>query len=91
MAIADESYFDWEVPAGGAQLANSAGFQPSVELSWELHGGDITAVAVERRQGDRGAWERIAKLAGNANSYRDSAAAPAQALSYRVRALNGGG
>jgi hypothetical protein len=62
-----------------------------VELSWELHGGDITAIAVERRQGDRGAWERTAQLARDAKSYRDSEASTASELSYRVRALNQAG
>ena len=91
LAIADESYFDWavlpEAPSGlTARPSGSA-----VELSWELHGNEIAGVAVERRQGERGVWERIAKLAAAAKSYRDSGAATGQTLGYRVRALNGAG
>ena len=89
LAIADETYFDWpvlpEAPSGLA-VRTSAG---AAELSWELHGGDITAVAVERRIGDHGKWERAAKLAANAKSYRDST--NSQMVCYRVRALNGAG
>ena len=91
MAIADESYFDWDVPPEAPSSLNAQASGGSVDLSWKLHGGEITSVAVERRQGDRGAWERVTKLAGDAQSYRDSGAASGLTLSYRVRALNTAG
>ena len=91
MAIADESYFDWDVPPEAPSSLNAQASGGAVELSWELHGGEISSVAVERRRGDSGTWERIIKLAGSAKSYRDSAAASGQTLCYRVRAINAAG
>jgi hypothetical protein len=91
MAIADESYFDWDVTPEAPSSLNAQASGGSVELSWELHGGEITGVAVERRRGDRSAWERVTTLAGDAKSYRDSGVAPAQEVCYRVRALNQAG
>ena len=90
MAIADESFFDWEqLPEAPSSLdvRDSGG---SVELSWEIHGGGTTGVAVERRRGNRGTWERVAKLFA-AKSYRDTDAPSGQTLCYRVRAVNEAG
>ncbi len=60
MAIADASYFDWpvlpEAPSGLSTAASGGG----VVLQWELHGGDAAKVAIERRVGNGGKWERIA-------------------------------
>ncbi|MGD1158446.1 MAG: hypothetical protein ABSA41_21850 [Terriglobia bacterium] len=91
LAIADESFFDWSVLPEAPSSLNAQASGGSVELSWELHGGGITGVAVERRPGDRGTWERVTKLSGEANSYRDSGATSGQTLCYRVRALNEAG
>jgi hypothetical protein len=91
LAVADESYFDWDVLPEAPSSLNARAAGGSVELSWEVHGRDIAGVAVERRLGDRGAWERIAKLAGEAKSYRDSGVTSGQKLCYRVRALNNAG
>jgi hypothetical protein len=91
MAIADENYFDWDVPPEAPSSLNALAAGGSVELSWELHGGEITSVAIERRRGDHAAWERVTKLTGNAKSYRDSVAASGQPLCYRVRAINAAG
>jgi hypothetical protein len=91
LAIADENYFDWAVLPEAPSSLTARASGDAVELSWELHGGDIANVAVDRRQGGRGAWERIAKLAASAKSCRDSGAATGQTLDYRVRALNGAG
>ena len=91
MAIADESFFDWEqLPEAPSSLdvRDSGG---SVELSWEIHGGGTTGVAVERRRGNRGTWERVAKLFADAKSYRDTDAPSGQTLCYRVRAVNEAG
>jgi hypothetical protein len=91
MAIADESFFDWEqLPEAPSSLdvRDSGG---SVELSWEIHGVGTTGVAVERRRGNRGTWERVAKLFADAKSYRDTDAPSGQTLCYRVRAVNEAG
>ncbi|HMD86522.1 MAG TPA: hypothetical protein VKO18_17680 [Terriglobia bacterium] len=91
LAIADESFFDWDpYPEAPSSLEVRASGS-SVELSWETHGSGMTGVAVERRTGNRGTWERIAKLAADAKSYRDASAPLGQTLCYRVRALNGAG
>ena len=91
MAIADEGFFDWEqLPEAPSSLDVQAS-GGSVDLFWELHGGGITGVAVERRTGNRGTWERVAKLSADAKSYRDVGAPAVQTLCYRVRALNGTG
>ncbi|MBZ5669874.1 MAG: hypothetical protein LAO04_09100 [Acidobacteriia bacterium] len=91
LAVADESYFDWDVLPESPSSLNAQASGGSVVLSWELHGGGITGVAVERRPAHRGTWERVTKLSGDANSYRDSSAAAGQTLCYRVRALNEAG
>jgi len=91
LAIADESYFDWDVLPEAPSSLNARAAGGSVELSWEVHGRDITGVAVERRLGDHGTWERVAKLSGDAKSYRDSGVTSAQKLCYRVRALDNAG
>lgn len=93
MTIADEDYFDWPVlPEAPSSLTASAAGDV-VKLGWEVHGGDPTDVAVERRtgSGDPAAkWDRIATLPAAATGYSDSAAR-GQELSYRVRALNAAG
>jgi hypothetical protein len=90
MAIADASYFDWpvlpEVPSG--LKAESAG--SGVTLTWELHGKDVTKVAVERRTGNTGKWERIASI-GVETRFTDPAKPAEPSISYRVRAINGAG
>src|SRR5581483_10704751 len=90
LAIADASYFDWpvlpEAPSGLAAQASGSG----VALRWELHGGGASKVAVERRVGNSGKWERIATPAAG-TSFTDSAAPSGSVLCYRVRAVNGGG
>ena len=91
MAIADEDYFDWDqLPEAPSSLDVRASGS-AIDLLWELHGSGMTGVAVERRRGNRGAWERVAKLAADAKSYRDTGAPAGQTLSYRVRALNEAG
>jgi len=62
----------------------------SVKLTWEVHGSDAISIAVERRVGEGGKWDRIATLAATSTEYSDSAAGKG-IVSYRVRALNGTG
>jgi len=63
-------------------------------LAWQAHGGNPTAIVVERRVEDgstHGNWERIAKLSSTATEYGDSSVKKGQHLAYRVRATNAEG
>ena len=91
MAIADESYFDWPVlPEAPSGLKVSAS-RGTARLSWEAHGASPAGMAVERRIGDSGKWERIAKLAGSATEYEDSSSVSGKVNCYRVRAVDDAG
>jgi hypothetical protein len=89
LAIADAGYFDWpvlpEAPSGlTAQVSGGR-----VQLRWELHDGGATKVAIERRAGYTGAWQRIATPAAG-STFTDTTAG--QGLQcYRVRAVNAAG
>jgi hypothetical protein len=95
MAVADASYFDWPVlPEAPSSLdVSSAG--GAMKLTWQVHGGSPTGIAVERRTANpgagRGNWERIATLAGTAAEYTDSHTTAGQRVSYRVRAVSSNG
>jgi hypothetical protein len=90
-AIVDASYFDWPVlPEAPSSLEVKLNGDLA-QLTWESHGGDVTAIAVERRVGEHGAWERVAKLQNGAKGYTDRRLSKGQRLSYRVRALNDAG
>ena len=90
-AIVDASYFDWPVlPESPSSLtATIAG--ESIKLAWETRGGEATPIAVERRVGNQGGWERIAKLAAGAKEYEDHRLPGDGGASYRVRALDDAG
>jgi hypothetical protein len=90
-AIVDAGYFDWPVlPEAPSSLeVKIAG--DSAQLTWEPHGGDTTAMVVERRMSDRGSWGRVAKLPASAKEYTDSRLSESPTVSYRVRALNDAG
>ncbi len=94
LAITDESYFDWPVlPEAPSSLeVKQAG--GSIKLNWQVHGGNPTALIVERRleanDTSPGKWERIAKLGANATDYTDSSTKGSLAA-YRVRAANADG
>ena len=91
LAITDESYFDWPVlpeAPSSLEIKQAGG---SIKLNWQVHGGNPTAVIVERRleanDASPGKWERIAKLGANATDYTDSGTKGSLAA-YRVRAAN---
>jgi hypothetical protein len=88
-AIVDASYFDWpvlpEAPSGLGAQASGTG----VTLRWELHGG-ASKVAIERRVGDAGPWERIGTQPSG-TQFTDTKAARGPVICYRVRALNDAG
>jgi hypothetical protein len=90
LAIADANYCDWpilpEAPSGLHASARAGG----IALRWELHGGDPVKVAIERRTGNAGKWERIATETLEA-AFTDSAAPAGTILCYRVRAINNAG
>ena len=94
LAITDESYFDWPVlpeAPSSLEIKQAGG---SIKLNWQVHGGNPTAVIVERRleanDAPPGKWERIAKLGANATDYTDSSTKGSLAA-YRVRAANADG
>lgn len=89
LAIADASYFDWNVlPEATSSLRAQRG-AGAVTLTWEVHGGNPTQSAVERRIAD-GSWERIKTFPAATTEFTDSLAGRG-VVSYRVRALNDAG
>ncbi len=92
MAIADESYFDWtELPEAASDLI-LAREQEGVRLTWKIHGGNPQFVAVERRMGDHGQWQTVAKLPASQTSFLDQRISNDQGTrSFRVRAENSAG
>jgi hypothetical protein len=91
MAIADEDYFDWTVLPEAPSGLNASASGGTAKLSWQTHGENFTGIAVERRLGNSGKWERIAKLAVHAKEYTDSSLSSGQVTCYRVRAFNAAG
>jgi hypothetical protein len=90
LAIADASYCDWpvlpEAPSGLS--ADVSGVD--ITLHWQMHEGGPSKVAIERRQGNTGAWERLATPAVR-TEFRDKKTADGSVVCYRVRAINGSG
>ncbi len=90
LAIADASYCDWpvqpEAPSGLSATPSGSG----VGLRWELHGGDPSKVAIERRTGNGGPWQRIATQPA-ATVFSDGNAPHGAVVCYRVRAINASG
>ncbi len=91
MAIADEDYFDWPVLPEAPSDLNVSASGGSAQLRWQVHGGNTTGIAVERRVGSTGKWERIAKLASDGREYTDTGLRSGQVTCYRVRAFNKSG
>jgi hypothetical protein len=89
LAIADASYFDWNVlPEAPSSLRAQRG-AGAVTLTWEVHGGNPTQSAVERRIAD-GSWERIKTFPATTTEFTDSQTGRGEVF-YRVRALNDAG
>ncbi len=95
MAIADESYFDWSVLPETPTLLGLSPSGNAIKLTFAIYGGEATGIVVERqiveRSGDRGNWQRIAKLSAGTTEYTDSGVSKGQQIGYRVRAFNGSG
>jgi hypothetical protein len=92
LAIADANYFDWpvlpEAPSGLSAQASGA----NVTLRWQLHEGNPSKVAVERRMGNTGSreWERIATQPPR-TEFTDTGVPRGSVVCYRVRAINNAG
>jgi hypothetical protein len=90
LAIADAAYFDWTVrPEAPSDLSGQASGN-TITLRWQLHEGNPSKVAVERRTGNTGAWKRVATLAPRME-FTDAAAPQASVVCYRVLAINTAG
>ena len=76
-------------PPGGASGLHAKPEGSGIGLQWELHGGDATNVAIERRTGNTGKWERISSEPAGTRFI--DAKAKAGVLCYRVRAINKSG
>ena len=90
MAVADASYFDWAVLPEAPSSLNTRTSGNSLDLTWQVHGGNPAGVVIERQVGS-GAWERIAKLPPAASKYDDASTPSGTEVSYRVRAVNNAG
>ena len=94
MAVTDESYFDWPVLPEAPSSLNVSLAGNTAKLTWQVHGGDITGIVVERQLGDalqtRGSWGRITQLPATATEYADPNLKK-QPYGYRVRAVNANG
>jgi hypothetical protein len=89
LAIADATYFDWNVlPEAPSSLRAQRG-SGSVRLTWDMHGGNPTHTALERRIAE-GSWERIKTFPATTTEFTDSQPGHG-VVSYRVRALNDAG
>lgn len=95
LAIADESYFDWLVLPETPSSLNVTLAGSSLKLTWAVHGGNPTGSIVERQivkqPGERGTWERIARLSVGSAEYTDSGVPKGKMVAYRVRAFNNAG
>src|SRR6202043_1679732 len=73
MAVTDESYFDWPVLPETPSSLNLSVAGNTAKLEWQIHGGGPTGVVVERgiekADGAKESWSRIAKLPATANQY----------------------
>ena len=90
LAIADASYFDWQVlPEAPSSLRAQRGTE-GVRLTWAVHGGNPAQTAVERRMG-QGSWQRIKTLPATVTEFTDSQSGRGALVSHRLRALNNAG
>lgn len=92
MAIADESYFDWmELPEAASDLVLTKG-ESGIQLTWKVHGGTPESISIERRVGEHGKWQIIAKLPATQAAFLDKQLSPGPGtVSYRVLAENSAG
>ena len=74
-----------EAPSGLTAEMSGAG----VQLQWDLHEG-ATKVAIERRMGADGKWDRIATQSAGVK-FSEPRPPTSSVLCYRVRAINEAG
>ncbi len=90
LAIADESYFDWNVLPEVPSHLSAAIHDGAVRLTWVKSEGSVSTI-VERRDGASSHWSKVATLT-TAHSFEDKSKLTAtRAVSYRVRASNSSG
>lgn len=83
-------YFDGPPPAAPADLAATGG-PASIALTWRDASTNETGFTIERRTGTADAWETVATLPADTQSYTDTAVAAAATYRYRIGAYNAGG
>jgi hypothetical protein len=95
MAVADQNYFDWPVLPEAPSSLKLLLSRNSVQLTWQVHGGNPTAIKVERKIEDgkdaNQSWTEIAKLPATASAYSDATVTQRENFAYRVRASNTAG
>ena len=90
MAIADETYFDWNVlpeipgPLRVEVHANAA------RLTWKP-AQDAAHIVIERRTAPPKVWAEIKTVPANSTSYEDMELARLTRAAYRIRAANSSG
>ena len=89
LAIADLSYFDWPVLPQAPSALRGTRSAGAVRLQWDLHDEEsrVANVAIERRVGNDGPWQRIATQAAG-TQFADRSSPSGALVCYRVRALN---
>jgi hypothetical protein len=93
-AIADADYFDWPILPEAPSSLEAELTAITVKLSWQVHGGELRHILVERRDDSssgHGSWQRIVELPSAATDYTDSHLKKGQLVAYRVRATNADG
>ena len=91
LVVADQSYLAWpELPEAPSELNVTSG-NGGTQLTWNIHGGHAESVIIERRTGEHGNWQSLAKLDAGKNSYFDRGTSAARHVAYRVRAANASG
>ena len=88
--------FPPEVPAGLVAVPAFAGesesHHPAMDLSWEPDiEPRVAGYRVYRREGESGAWQRLAGDLVSVPAYRDAAVAAGHTYTYRVSAVSGAG
>jgi len=87
MAIADESYFDWDVLPDIPAPLRAEIHGADVKLTWPpLHSADMRIV-VERRVDRQKGWVELKTLPGD-TSYEEREDAKVSSVAFRVRAAN---
>ena len=77
------------VPTAPTSLVVTSVSTTQIDVSWVDQSSSETGFELERRPSTSTTYTRIATLAANAQSYRDSGLSEGTKYYYRVRAVNG--